>query len=415
MNILLIHQYFLQTGGSGGSRFNEMTRVWEEMNHKVTVLTGMIYHNSGKKYPEYEGHLFFDEKYSENIRVIRCHDSSQGQKNFIKRLWVYFSFVFFGSIAGLFKAREKYDVIIVSSPPLTVGIIALILSVFKKIPYVFEVRDLWPESAIDTGVLKNKSIINFAFKLEKYLYKKSLLINVLTPAFKSHLIQNKNIAETKIIEIPNAADFVLSDSLVDSFDPINLRIQLGIENVLSIIYVGAHGVANNLIQVINVAEKVKEKKVKFLLVGDGMEKKQLELEVQKRELTNIIFLPPVSKEEVFKYILASDIGASILKKADTFKTVYSNKTFDYMACKKPIFMLIDGVSRELVEEANCGEYIEPENTNEFANKINEYLQLNETERQKIGLNGYNFAKQHFNREFLAKNYIDNIMKKLNGK
>jgi glycosyltransferase involved in cell wall biosynthesis len=169
--------------------------------------------------------------------------------------------------------------------------------------------------------------------------------------------------------------------------------------------VGAHGVANHLIQVVETAELLKGTKVHFLMIGDGMQRQELIEESQKRGLKNIDFIASVPKKEVFKYILASDMGTSVLKKVDTFKTVYSNKTFDYMSCKKPILMAIDGVSRELVEEAQAGIFVEPENHKDFAEKIKMYL--NDPQRiEQEGLNGYNFAKMNFDREVLAKQYME---------
>lgn len=412
MHILLIHQYFLEKNDGGGSRWNEMSRIWTEQGHKVTVLGGMTHYNSGKKNERYKGKYFYDDKdFAPNVRVIRSHVSEAYNVNFLGRLWGYFSFVFSSTWAGLFYAKEKYDMIVVTSPPLFVGITAYKLSLFKRIPFVFEVRDLWPESAIDTGVVTNKFIIKMAYWFEQFIYKKAKLINVLTPAFKKTLIEKKGIAEDKIIFIPNAADFSLSDELVNSdFDPKQFRKEKDIpEDKLVIIYVGAHGVANDLIQLVQTAELLKDEPVFFLSVGEGMQKKGLKEEVVKRGLTNIRFIDAVPKKEVFKYILSSDMGTSVLKKVDTFKTVYSNKTFDYMSCKKPILMAIDGVSRALVEDANAGVYVEPENPKDFAEKIRLYI--NDPEKIKAqGASGYQFAKTNFDRTLLAKKYLDELQK-----
>jgi glycosyltransferase involved in cell wall biosynthesis len=411
MHILLIHQYFLQKDGIGGSRFNEMARVWTEEGHKVTVISGNIYHNSGKIYPEYRGKYIFKEQYAENIIAYRCHVSENYHKNFLMRFWAYLSFVVSGTIAGLFKARDKYDAIVVTSPPLFVGISAYILSLFKRIPIVFEVRDLWPESVIDTGVLKSGAIIKAAYWFEAFIYKKSTLINVLTPAFRDTLIQKKNVPTDKVVFIPNAADFTLSSELLETFDANSFRKEHNLEQKMVISYVGAHGLANNLIQAVQTAKLLKpiHPEVLFLLIGDGMEKPYLKEEVIKAGLEDMVrFVDSVPKREVFKYILASDFGASILKKVDTFKTVYSNKTFDYMSCKKPIFMLIDGVSRDLVETANCGEYVEPEAPEVFASSIKEQIKLGKSHWENLGLNGYNYAQNHFDRDALAKKYLQYI-------
>ena len=410
MRILLIHQNFLEKDDSGGSRFNEMVKIWSELGHKVTVLCGMVHYSSGVKNEKYKGKFIYREIYSENVMVIRSHVSEAYNANFMGRLWAYFSFMFSSLVAGLVYARNKNDLILASSPPLFVGISALLLSRIKKIPFVFEIRDLWPESAIDTGVLRNRSIIRLSFWFERFIYNKSIRINVLTPAFQDILISQKNITPQKIFLIPNAADFSISDSILENFDRNTFRKEHNLNDKFVIIYVGAHGVANHLIQLIETAEIVKGSNVMFLSIGSGMQKQFLINEVAKRNLTNIKFLDPVPKSEVFKFIMASDAGASILKKTETFKTVLSNKTFDYMACKRPIFMLIDGISHDLVEKANCGYYVLPENPEDFAQKINKMLDLNTDQRLELGHNGYVFAKKYYDRKTLAKEYINKLEK-----
>ena len=255
MNILLIHQYFLEKGEGGGSRFNEMTKVWAEQGHKITVLGGMVHYNTGLKPERYKGKYFFwDKNFYNDVDVLRCHVSESYNVNFLGRLWGYFSFVFSSIWAGLFKLKGKYDVIIVTSPPLFLGITAYKLSFLRGVPFVFEIRDLWPESAIDTGVITNAQIIKFSYAFEKFIYKKASLINVLTPAFRDKIIAEKGVPKEKVIFIPNAADFSLAESLQKDFDPLEFRKNQGFEDEFVITYVGAHGVANHLIQLVDAAE-----------------------------------------------------------------------------------------------------------------------------------------------------------------
>lgn len=412
MNILLIHQYFLEKDDPGGSRFNEMANVWIQEGHQVTVLCGMVNYVTGKVSEKYKGLKFHRSEYAPGLDVMRCYVSPQYNTNFVGRLWAYFSFVFYGLWAALFKLRgKKYDVIIATSPPLFVGIIAWVASRVKRIPYVFEVRDLWPESAIDTGVLTNKIIIRFAFWFERFVYNGAALINVLTPAFRDKLINAKHIASDKIIFIPNACDFALSDHLLQELDVKAFRQSLGWTNHFVITYVGAHGVANHLQQLLDVADRLKHLPIRIVLIGDGMQKEMLKQEASERKLSNVEFVNSMPKRDVMKYILASDAGTSVLKKVDTFKTVYSNKTFDYMACKKPILMLIDGVSRQLVEEAECGLYAEPENIDDMSSKI-EILLNNLSLCETMGTRGYAYAKANFDRQVLAKKYVSEIQNRL---
>lgn len=406
MKILLLHQYFLEENDSGGSRWNEMTRTWSEKGHEITVLAGMIHANGKEKRPEYKG-KYFVKKQQGDVSIWRCHVSESYNNGFAGRLWGYFSFMFSSLWAGLFKAKGKFDVVIVTSPPLFVGFSGYLISFFRRLPFVFEIRDLWPESAIDTGVLTNKFIIKLAYWFESFIYKKAKLINVLTPAFYNALRDKKKVPVDKLIMIPNASDFSLSENLLQTFDREHFRNEHGLQDKFVITYVGAHGVANHLEQVLEAGKALEDTNVQFLLIGQGMEKDRLKKLASDMKVTNVSFLDPVPKAEVFKYILASEMGASVLKKVDTFKTVYSNKTFDYMSCKTPILMAIDGVSRELVEIAKAGVYVEPENTSEYNRIIREYL--NNTERLKReGENGYQYAKENFDREVLAEKFLNRI-------
>ncbi len=410
MKILLIHQYFLGKNQGGGSRFNEMAKIWSNEGHEVTVIAS--WSTLSGKDPKYEGkYVYHEEDYYKNIDVFRCHVSAAYNVNFAGRLWAYFTFVFSSIWAGLFKVKGKYDVLVVSSPPLFVGISAYVLSRFKRLPLIFEVRDLWPESAIDTGVISNPWLIKFSYWFEKTIYKKAKLINVLTPAFRDKLINNKNIPADKIIYIPNAADFSLAEKIAENFNAKKFRKEEGIDDKFVITYIGAHGIANHLIQIIDAADRLQDTNVLFQLIGGGMTKESLIKEAKSRNLQNVRFISTVPKAKAFEYILASDLGASVLKKVDTFKTIYSNKTFDYMSCKKPILLAIDGVSRQLVEEADCGIFAEPENPEDIANKVRQYLR-GDFDMEKQGENGYLHAKLHFDREKLAHKYLKEMQRVL---
>jgi glycosyltransferase involved in cell wall biosynthesis len=413
MNILLLHQYYLEDDDSGGSRWNEMAKVWTSLGHDVTVIAGMVHANGSEKRAEYKGKYFVKKKQG-LVNVFRAHVSEAYNLGFLGRLWGYFSFMFSSLWAGLVKVHGEFDVLIVTSPPLFVGISGYLISRFKKVPMVFEIRDLWPESAIDTGVLKNTLLIKMAFKIESFLYRKAKIINVLTPAFYNTLRDKKNICVSKMILIPNAADFCLSEEVLSTFDRDLFRRQHNLEGNFVITYVGAHGVANHLEQILEAGKALEDTNVLFLLIGQGMEKARLMELAKKMDVRNVRFVESVPKKEVFKYIIASEMGVSALKRVETFKTVYSNKTFDYFSCKKPILMAIDGVSRELVEASRAGTYVEPQNTNEYSRIVREYLN-NPLRLFTEGENGYLYAKDNFDRRVLAGKYLSEIERIVNNR
>ena len=413
MRVILVYQYFLSDNEPGHTRWNEMVKMWADSGNEVTVIAGMINYNTGKRNEKYKNKLFFKERYYKNVNVIRCHVSNSYNKSFLGRLWAYFSFVFFGLFAALFKAKGKYDCLVVSSPPLFVGIIGLLIKKIRRIPMIFEIRDLWPESAVETGGVANKYIIKISYWLEQYIYDNSILLNVLTPAFKEHLIKWKKNVSDKIIYIPNAADFNLMKKY-DNFNRDDFRLDLGWDEKFIIIYVGAHGIANNLIQLLDAAKKLENSKAHIVLIGDGMEKEYLIDYSKKINISNVEFLDPIPKVEIMKYVLASDAGTSVLKKNDVFKTIYSNKTFDYMICKKPILMGIDGVSKELVSLARAGFFVKPEDSEDFA--LNARKLMNDKNKCiQMGKNGYDYARKYFHREKLSKQYLQLINDRLINK
>ncbi|WP_046174530.1 glycosyltransferase family 4 protein [Domibacillus indicus] len=404
MKILVLHQYFLGKDDPGGSRFNQFVKYWEEQGHQITVVAGNVHYITGKKDEKYKGKWVSEEQYSEKTTLYRTYVSEAYNKSFIGRLWGYFSFTLSSLSAILFHVK-KHDVMIVTSPPLFVGITGILAKWFKRMPMVFEVRDLWPESAIDTGVLTNSFLIKTAYLVEKLSYKFANRINVLTPAFKQTLIDKKGVDPDKIIFIPNGAD-------LDIFQPGPkenwVRDEYNLHGKFVITYMGAHGVANHLDSLIDTAKECQEHKdIVFMLIGDGMQKKHLMEQVKNEGLNNVLFVDSQPKKKVPDFCNASDVCTAVLKKVDTFKTVYPNKVFDYMSCARPILLGIDGVARELVEESGSGYYVDPENPLDFKEKILS-LYHNEQLQKHLGESGLSYVREHFSRESLALKYIQKI-------
>lgn len=405
MKILIVHQYFLEEDGGGGSRFNQFAKYWSNRGHDITIIAGMVNYNTGKKNEKYRGKFIVKESLSDKIKVIRTHVSQKYNSSFLGRLWGYFSFTFSSTIAGIFHTKRP-DLVLVTSPPLFVGICGYLISVLKRVPLIFEVRDLWPESAIDTGVLTNKHIIRLSYWLEAFIYKHSKLINVLTPAFKDKLIKDKGISEEKLIMISNGADLdLMSPGVKDNY----IRKKYNIEDKFVILYMGAHGVANNLITLVEVAREMRENKdIVFLFVGDGMQKSELIGKKEDYGLKNIIFVESQPKSKIGDFCNAADVCTAVLKKVETFKTVYPNKVFDYMSCAKPILLGIDGVARSLVEEAQCGIYVEPENVKAYVEAVDKLYKDNEL-CISMGCSGYKYVTREFSREALAINYETHLL------
>ncbi len=403
MKILIVHQYFLGRDDPGGSRWNEFGRMFAEAGHEVTILAGTVHYARGTKESQYRGRFIVREEDPPGVVVYRCHVSESYNRSFLGRAWAYFSFAVSSTIAGVFKA-DRPDVIIATSPPLTVATTMIWLRRWYRRPTVFEVRDLWPESAIDTGVLRPGRLADMLYRLEAKAYRQADWINVLTPAFEQALIERKGVSPDKISMIPNGADL---DLMRPSDDDADIRRRLGLEGQFVVSYFGAHGRANRVGQLLDVAERLKDDHpdVRVMLVGDGMDKPRLVADAERRGLDNVVFVDSVPKVRVADYVNASDVCTAVLMRNDTFKTVYPNKVFDYMSCRKPIIIAIDGVARKLVEDAGAGLFVEPENPDAFVEAL-VALKNDPDRRAAMGASGRRHAVEHYSRAAMGDRYLE---------
>ena len=402
MRILIVHQFYLDRGEGGGSRFNQFARYWVQAGHEVTVVCGQVHYATGRKRDRFRGKWCVRETDPESgATLLWCHVSESYFKGFWGRFWAFICFAFSGTWAALFRARRP-DIIIATSPPLTVTAVAAVTSWLKWVPWVFEIRDLLPDGYIDMGKLTNPVLIRVGYFLEWLGHRASRHVNCLTPAFVRYIIERKGVPPGKTSMIPNAADLDLTrPGPRDNW----VRKEYGLGDKFVVTYVGAHGPANKLSQMLDAAERFKDDGgLVFLLVGDGAEKKDLEADAARRGLTNVCFVPPQSKQTIGDFIAASDVCTAVLARIDTFKTVYPNKVFDYMACARPIILAIDGVARELVEAAEAGLYVEPEQPEEFCAAVTRLRQSPDL-CQAMGRKGEAYVREHFSRDRLAGEYL----------
>ena len=402
MKIVVIHQNFLRPDAEGGSRFNEMTRYWREAGHDVTVIASQVNYKTSERAAKYRGKWIAEER-ENGVRVLRTYMPESVHSSMVGRMWAFASFTL-SSTTGLLKEIDDADVVVTTSPNLLVVVSGLLGKWLKRWPFVFEVRDLWPESAVATGVFSEGSpIIQGLYALEALGYHQASQIVVLTPAFRDDIVERGLADADKISFVPNGAD-------LDMFTPgppdEALRRKLGWEDKFVVLYSGAHGVANHLWQYIDTAERLRDRDdIVLASVGSGPEKQALVEETKKRGLTNMHWLDGVPKSEMPALVRAADASTAILKKVDTFKTVYPNKIFDAMASARPVLCAIDGVARQLVEDAEAGYYVEPENPDDFAAKI---VKLAESpdDCEAMGRNGRAYVEEHFDRKKLAHKYLD---------
>ena len=405
MKIVVIHQYYLFPGQPGGSRFNEMAQLWSEAGHSVTVIAGTLNYVTGEVPAKYDGKWVTRER-NGNVEVWRCHIPRSYGKSYLGRMWAFFVFVLSGATAATRIGQP--DVIVATSPPLVAVLPGWVASRFRmrRVPWIFEIRDLWPESAVTTGVLRAGSLLTKAlYALERWACWCADRINVLTPAFREDLVQRKLAAAEKIVFIPNGAD---TDTFVPGPRDNDVRRSEGWGDRFVVMYAGAHGRANALGQLLDAAHHLRDRPdILIVSVGDGPERVALEAQARERGLTNLRFCGPQPKERMPAFINACDVGAAVLQNNPTFRTVYPNKVFDYMACERPTLLAIDGTARQLVcDEAQAGVFVEPENGAAIAAAIRQLADSPPEYRQEMGRRGRAWVLAHATRESLARRYLE---------
>jgi glycosyltransferase involved in cell wall biosynthesis len=279
------------------------------------------------------------------------------------------------------------------------------VSLFKGVPFIFELRDLWPESIVAVGAMKRNFIIRFFEKVALFLYKRSALIISLTDSFKEYLIK-RGIDAKKIAVIKNGVE-------LDNFKREKISVEkckndFGVEGKKVISYIGTLGMAHALDKVLDCAKALETMEdIQFLIVGSGAEKDKLEGKKRTENIHNVTFVGQVNKEAVKKYYAISDIGLVTLKKDERFSGVIPSKIFEYMAMEVPIIISVDGEARQIVEESGGGIYVEPENVEQMTEVI-KFLIQNQENMTEMGRKARMYVERNFNRKELAQKQLDVI-------
>ncbi len=391
MHILLVHQAFAALGEPGGTRHHEFARKLTELGHRVTVITGQVNYLTGEKTET--GAWFAREVDDSGVEIWRCRSYSGWHKSFFHRLLSFFSFMITSFIAGL-RVR-KVTLVWGTSPPIFQAVTAWMLARLKGAPFLFEVRDLWPYFAIEVGVLRQPIIIRLSEWLERFLYKRadSLVIN--SPGFMEHVSSRGGEC---VFVVPNGVDVAMFDQTADSG---GFRSEHHLQDKFVLLYAGAHGVSNDLGTILDAAEILKDApSIRFVLLGDGKEKPALQEKARKLSLSNVLFLPPVPKKDMPGTLAGADACVAILKPIEAYTTTYPNKVFDYMAAGKPVLLMIDGVIREVVEDADAGIFIEPGDAEGLAVAVQE-LEADPALGDRLGGAGKRCVEERFDRTYLV--------------
>ena len=404
MNILYVSQYFPPEMGAPAARAAELSRHWARMGHEVTVLTGFPNHPTGVVPEEWRSRLR-QLRYTETVEGVRVERTwlwPLPNRKAHERIRNYASFCVSAAVSGL--ALHKPDVVIATSPQLLCALAGWWLAFWKRVPFVFEVRDLWPESLAAVGAASAGTLLHTTLSaIAGFLYRHADRIVIVSPAFRDHLVRHWNVSAEKISVVENGVE-------TDRFrlDPAaaEVRKQLRLEDRFLICYIGTMGNAHGLETLLAAAAALRATRpnAMFLVIGEGAEKDRIVELAAARGLANIQFLSQQPRERIPAYVSAADLCLVMLKKAELFKTVIPTKLLEYMACQRAVIVAVDGQARQIVEEAGAGVFVEPENSGALVKAIHD-LAEDPARRRQMGTSGRQYIVSRFSREKTARDYI----------
>jgi glycosyltransferase involved in cell wall biosynthesis len=402
VRILYLSQYFPPEMGAPAARVHELSREWAALGHDVTVLTGFPQHPTGVIPPEYRGQLVRREEL-DGIRVLRAPIYATANRGRVRRSLSYLSYALSASVLGPWLTRRP-EVLIATSPQLLTAAAGAALSTLFRVPFVFEVRDLWPQSIVEVGALAAGSPAVKALEvLERALYGQADRIVAVTDSFVGALAQ-RGVPREKVRVITNGVDLSLFQARPRDE---KLRAELGVgpDDFLSL-YVGTHGMAHGLGTLLAAATQLRhESRFRFVLVGEGADKPALVEQARRERLTSVTFKDKQPRGSIAALLAACDTSLVLLKDRPLFRTVLPSKIFEIMGAARPVVLAVEGEARQLVvERAGAGLFVPPENPDALVSALRT-LAKNPAGAAAMGQRGRSFVEAHFSRPALARRYL----------
>jgi len=403
MHILFLTDNFPPETNAPATRTFEHAREWVAAGHKVTVITCAPNFPTGKIFGGYRNKLWQEEEMV-GIRVIRVWSYMTGNEGFTKRLLDFASYMMTAFVASLFV--RGVDIIVGTSPQFFTAVAAWASAGLKRRPFVFELRDIWPESIRAVSAMEDSKLLDLLEKLELFLYRRAKVVVTVTHAFKRNL-ESRGIDGAKIELITNGVD-------IKKFSPMPkdaiLLEQLGLKGKFVAGYIGTHGMAHALDTIVEAAQLLRNdpngQDICILMLGDGASRKML---IEKAQgLDNILFLDSVSRGQVMRYWSVVDVALIHLKKSELFKTVIPSKMFECMAMGIPILHGVEGESAEIINNYKVGKLFEPQNASALVELIKD-IKVDQSECVRLSKNGTNTAPI-FDRAMLAKRMLSILVK-----
>ncbi len=403
MRITFLCQYFPPEMGAPSARTSEHARHWVRLGSEVTVITGFPNHPTGIIRPEYRGY-FTKRESVDGIDLLRTWIYCAPNKGFLKRIINFLSFFLSSFTLGAILTRRP-DVIIGTSPQFFCAVSAYLLSIIKRVPFVFEVRDIWPQSAVELGALRNRAVIRILEAIEMHLYRRAALIVIVAESTLPYLIE-KGIDPAKVAIIPNGIDDEYLASA--SATPEAVRAETGTEGRFIVSYIGTHGMSHALGVVLQAAARLgDDKSIQFLFIGEGAEKAALKAQAASMGLTNVAFIDEQPRERLLAFYRASDLSIVPLKRLPIFRKVLPSKLFELMGAGCPIVCSVEGEAARLVEKSGAGVCIEPENVDALVDAIRA-LRADSERRDRMRRAGQRFVRAGYLRSTLAAGYLESL-------
>lgn len=404
LRILFLTHYFPPEGNAPASRTYETCKRWVRAGHHVTVVTCAPNAPAGVLYSGYRNRLMQRESV-DGIEVVRVWTYLAANSGRIRRILNYLSYSFTATFASLF---QRADIVIATTPQFFCGLGGLVASKLKRVPLVLEVRDIWPESIATVGALKSRWLLKPLSWLADLMYAGAREIVTVGDGYKQELCR-RGVPQDKISVITNGVDTEVFANM--AIDPA-VRRRHGLTDQFVCAYVGTVGMSAGLSVAIRAGKLLKARgrhDIRLMVVGDGAEREQLEADAQRLGLDNVIFTGRREKHEIPGYIGSVDACLVHLRKKDLFRTVLPSKIFEAAGMSKPIIIGVEGFAANLVNKAQAGLCIEPENEVDLVNAL-ERLADNPALCRQLGSDGQAYVLEHFDREKLSRNYLDILLR-----
>lgn len=398
MKILFLTDNFPPEVNAPATRTFEHCKEWVKAGYEVTVITCFPNYPQGKVYPGYKNSLCKVE-YMDGIKVVRVWSYMAANKGFVKRIIDFISFSISSFIAGLFSSC---DIIVATSPQFFTALSGRTLAFFKRKPWIMEVRDLWPDSIKAVGAMKENFVLKYFSKEEKWCYLSAKKIVVVTNSFKREIVK-KGIPEDKIFVIKNGANTELFKPREKS---ISLLKELGLEGKRVLGYIGTLGMAHKIDFLIDCIKGLDD--YALMILGNGAEKETLRQKIERENIKNVVLIDSVPKDKVSEYIALQDAALVNLRRSSLFTTVIPSKIFETASMRIPILLGVDGEARETIEEYNAGLFYEPEDREDFLEKLNTLFTSEEV--YKRCCDGGEALARAYDRRQLAAEMLDIIIK-----